>query len=122
MAFETHRLFPDILIQMVSVGEKTGTVDEVLLRSCSFFDAQVETALRRPDYGAAAPHVIIMGVVVAVMFIAVYSPIPLHYDGAGRNGHGYSGRGFRRRLGVPVFGEVRRDYEFKLRNTAILCL
>ena len=75
MAFETHRLFPDILIQMVSVGEKTGTVDEVLLRSCSFFDAQVETALSALTTVLQPIMLIIMGVVVAVMFIAVYSPI-----------------------------------------------
>ena len=72
MAFETHRLFPDILIQMVSVGEKTGTVDEVLLRSCSFFDAQVETALSALTTVLQPIMLIIMGVVV---FIAVYSPI-----------------------------------------------
>ena len=38
VAFNKYKLFPDMLIQMVSVGEKTAALDEVLNRSCSFFD------------------------------------------------------------------------------------
>ena len=40
MAFESYKLFPDILIQMVSVGERTASIDEVLSRTCKFFDEQ----------------------------------------------------------------------------------
>lgn len=89
MAFETRRLFPDILIQMVSVGEKTGTVDEVLLRSCAFFDSQVESSLSAMTTVLQPLMLVIMGVVVGVMFIAVYSPMLSIMNGL--DGTGYDG-------------------------------
>ena len=75
MAFESYKLFPPILIQMVSVGEKTGELDDVLMRSCSFFDEQVETALARLTAIIQPTMLIIMGGIVGLMFVAIYSPM-----------------------------------------------
>ncbi len=74
-AFSKHKLFPDILIEMVAVGEKTAAVDEVLNRSCGFFDDQVETTLTNV-VGVIQPMMLLMmGAIVAVLFIAIYSPM-----------------------------------------------
>ena len=45
VAFDSYKLFPQMMIQMISIGERTATLDEVLTRSCVFFDTQVETSL-----------------------------------------------------------------------------
>lgn len=74
-AFSKHKLFPDILIEMVAVGEKTAAVDEVLNRSCGFFDDQVETTLTNVVGVIQPVMLIMMGAIVAVLFIAIYSPM-----------------------------------------------
>ena len=40
-AFESYRLFPPMMVQMITIGEKTNALDDVLTRSCKFFDDQV---------------------------------------------------------------------------------
>ena len=74
-AFSKHKLFPDILIEMVAVGEKTAAVDEVLNRSCGFFDDQVETTLTNVVGVMQPVMLLMMGAIVAVLFIAIYSPM-----------------------------------------------
>ena len=74
-AFHKQRLFPDMLIQMMAVGEQTASLEEVLSRSCKFFDEQVETALTSLTSKIQPAMLCIMGAVVAVLFIAVYSPM-----------------------------------------------
>ncbi len=74
-AFSKHKLFPDILIEMVAVGEKTAAVDEVLNRSCGFFDDQVETTLTNVVGVIQPVMLLMMGGIVAVLFIAIYSPM-----------------------------------------------
>lgn len=75
MAFETYKLFPDMLVQMVSVGEKTNELDSVLSRSVSYFDEQVANSLSSVTSRLQPIILIIMGLVVGTMFVAVYSPM-----------------------------------------------
>lgn len=75
MALQNYKLFPVMLVQMVSVGERTGELESVLSRSCTFFDNQAErtvssiTSLLQPIILA------IIGISVGVLFYAVYSPL-----------------------------------------------
>lgn len=75
MAFEQYKLFPDILIQMISVGERTASLEEVLTRSCSFFDEQADSAIKAFTSAISPIMLMIMGGVVGVLFIAIYSPM-----------------------------------------------
>ncbi len=74
-ALNKHRIFPDMLMQMVAVGEKTGSLDEVLARSCSYFDEQVSRTLNSVT-SLIQPVVLgFMGGVIGIVFYAVYSPM-----------------------------------------------
>lgn len=75
VAFETYDLFPHMMIQMVTIGERTGTMEDVLMRSCAFFDNQVETSLNSLTSKIQPVMLMIMGVIVGTLFIAVYSPM-----------------------------------------------
>lgn len=75
VALNTYEIFPDMLIQMVSVGEKTGQLDEVLQRSCSFYDEQLAIALNSLTTVIQPVLLAIAGTVIGVMFMAIYSPI-----------------------------------------------
>ncbi len=75
MALSYYKVFPPLIIQMISVGEQTGNLAEVLIRSCPFFDNEAEriitsmTALLQPLILG------IIGLLVGTLFYAVYSPL-----------------------------------------------
>lgn len=75
VAFEKQNLFPSMLLQMVAVGERTASLDEVLTRSCSYFDDQVESSLNKTTSTITPVMLLILGAFIAIMFLAVYSPM-----------------------------------------------
>ena len=75
IAFNKYRLFPDIMDQMIAVGERTASLDEVLLRSCSFFDEAVETTLNSVTSKIQPFLLLLMGGTMIVLFLAVYAPM-----------------------------------------------
>ena len=75
VAFDSYNLFPQLMIQMVQIGEKTASLEDVLTRACDFFDAQVETSLNALVSKIQPTILLIMGGVVATLFVAVYSPM-----------------------------------------------
>ena len=74
-AFEAYDLFPHMMIQMITIGERTGTMEDVLMRSCAFFDNQVETSLNSLTAKIQPAMLMFMGLIVGTLFIAVYSPM-----------------------------------------------
>ncbi len=75
VAFDSYKLFPPMMIQMIEIGEKTASLDEVLTRSCNFFDGQVETKLNALVSKIQPTMLLIMGAIVGTLFVAVYSPM-----------------------------------------------
>ena len=73
--FEKYKLFPSILSQMVSIGEKTNSLDDVLTRSCSFFDEQVNTSIMGITSKIQPIMLGIMGGIIGFLFIGIYSPM-----------------------------------------------
>lgn len=74
-ALNSYHLFPTLLIQMVSVGEKTGNLDRVLLQSCSYFDNEAERSLTSMTTLIQPIMLGIIGGVVGLLFYAIYSPM-----------------------------------------------
>ncbi len=74
-AFESYKLFPPMMIQMITIGEKTNALDDVLTRSCNFFDTQVETSMNSLTNKIQPIMLLIMGGIIGVLFLAVYSPM-----------------------------------------------
>lgn len=79
-ALEKYKIFPLMLTQMVSVGEKTGKVDEVLARSAPYFESQVEQALTTATSLIQPVILIIIGACVGLLFYSVYAPITAALD------------------------------------------
>lgn len=84
VAFESYNIFPQMMLQMIAIGEKTAALDDVLMRSCTFFDNEVETSLNSLTSKIQPIMLIIMGAVVGTLFIAVYSPILSMMNGINR--------------------------------------
>jgi type IV pilus assembly protein PilC len=74
-SFKKQEIFPEMMIQMISVGEKTASLEEVLGRSSAFFDEQVEYSLTSMTSKIQPVMLTVMGLVIGTLFIAVYSPM-----------------------------------------------
>jgi type IV pilus assembly protein PilC len=74
-SLEETRIFPELSIGMVEVGESTGALPQMLSSVAEFFEEDVQTRL-----GAALSLIepvilIVMGIVVAFVLISLYLPI-----------------------------------------------
>lgn len=74
-AFESIGIFPTMLTKMVAIGERTNSLNDVLTRSCSYFDMQLDSSFNSFSSKIQPIMIAIMGAVVGTMFIAVYSPM-----------------------------------------------
>lgn len=75
-SFAKHpEAFPPILSQMVSVGEETGKMDEVLLKISSVFENESDQKLKAITSAVEPIILIFLGVGVAFLVISVIMPI-----------------------------------------------
>jgi len=70
---ETGRFTP-LVIQMVGVGETTGTLDEMLIRITEYYDIELENAIKKMTTYIEPALTLFMGVVVLFLALAVFLP------------------------------------------------
>lgn len=69
------KLFPDMLTEMINVGEHSGNIEEVLRSSSNYFDECVESSISRAIAALEPLMIIFLGAVVAVVILAVLVPM-----------------------------------------------
>ncbi|MBP7768479.1 type II secretion system F family protein [Candidatus Woesebacteria bacterium] len=74
-AISNYDAFPPILHQMISVGEETGKLDEVLGKLSLYFEQESEQAVKNLTAAMEPLIMIVLGVGVGAMVIAVIMPI-----------------------------------------------
>jgi len=68
-------VFPPMVISMISVGESTGGLDEMLGKIADFYDEEVDAAVSGLLALMEPVMIVFLGVVVGGMVIAMYLPI-----------------------------------------------
>ena len=68
-------VFPPMVVQMISVGEETGALDDMLTRIADFYDDEVDTAVDSLTSLIEPIMIVIMGTIVGGMVIAMYMPM-----------------------------------------------
>lgn len=68
-------LFPQMLVQMVSAGERTGRLGQVLERVSDFYEQEVETSLKGLTAMLEPIMITVMGGVVGTIGMAIMLPI-----------------------------------------------
>ena len=68
-------VFPDVAVKMVEVGESTGALQEMLNSLADFYDEEIETEVGRFITMIEPLLLVIMGVVIAVVVLALYMPL-----------------------------------------------
>jgi len=67
--------FPPLLVQIVSIGEQTGKLDELLLNAADTFDAEADSAISR--FMAIFPALLILLLALVIGFIIAATLLPL---------------------------------------------
>jgi type IV pilus assembly protein PilC len=68
-------VFPPMVVQMISVGEETGALDDMLEKIATFYDSEVDTSVEAMTSVIEPIMIVIMGVIVGGMLIAMYLPM-----------------------------------------------
>ncbi len=74
-AMENTGLFPNMVIQMIAVGEESGSLDEMSSKVADFYEADVDNAVDSMSSLLEPMIMAILGVLVGGLVIAMYLPI-----------------------------------------------
>ncbi len=74
-AMENTGLFPNMVIQMVAVGEEAGALDQMSAKVAEFYEAEVDNAVDSMSSLLEPLIMAILGVLVGGLVIAMYLPI-----------------------------------------------
>ncbi|HEY6866752.1 MAG TPA: type II secretion system F family protein [Candidatus Eisenbacteria bacterium] len=72
---KTSGVFPPMVVQMISVGEQTGALDEMLTKIAVFYEAEVDTAVDTLTSIIEPVMIVVMGGIVGGMVVAMYLPM-----------------------------------------------
>ena len=67
--------FPPLLVQITSIGEQTGKLDELLLNAAETFDAEADSAITR--FMAVFPAILILLLALVIGFIIAATLLPI---------------------------------------------
>ena len=75
VAMQNSEVFPNMVIQMVSIGEESGSLDGMLSKVADFFEAEVDDAVEALSSLMEPMIMVVLGTLIGGMVIAMYLPI-----------------------------------------------
>jgi len=79
---ETIRYFPEMVAQMIKVGEQTGRIDQMLERVADVFEEEVSALVGEMTKMIEPLIIVVLGGIVAFILVAMYLPIFMSAGGA----------------------------------------
>jgi type IV pilus assembly protein PilC len=74
-AMRNHKVFPEMVNQMIEVGEESGQISQMLDKVADFYDREVDSAAESLAASIEPIMVLLMGAVVGGMVICLYMPM-----------------------------------------------
>ncbi len=75
VAMQNTNIFPNMVIQMVSIGEESGALDNMLGKVADFFEAEVDDAVGALSSLMEPIIMVVLGTLIGGMVVAMYLPI-----------------------------------------------
>lgn len=72
---EQTGIFPGMVVQMISVGEATGAMDQMLAKIADFYDEEVDVAVETLTSSLEPMLMVFLGGIVGFVVVAMYLPI-----------------------------------------------
>jgi type IV pilus assembly protein PilC len=80
---KNDKLFPLLVVQMISVGEESGSVQEILEQLAIHYEAEVDDTLKNLSSVIEPLLILVIGAIVGVLALALITPIYSVYQTAG---------------------------------------
>jgi len=74
-AMQNANVFPNMVIQMASIGEESGALDNMLSKVADFFEQEVDDAVEALSSLMEPMIMVVLGVLIGGMVVAMYLPI-----------------------------------------------
>lgn len=74
-AMQNSNLFPNMVTQMVAIGEESGALDSMLSKVADFFEAEVDDAVEAMSSLMEPMIMVVLGGLIGGLVIAMYLPI-----------------------------------------------
>ncbi|MCD6051150.1 MAG: pilus assembly protein PilC, partial [Verrucomicrobia bacterium] len=74
-ALGKHPIFPTMIIRMMTAGEQTGKIDQMLERVADFLDEEIEVILAGLTSLIEPLLIVVLGVLIGGLVIAMFMPI-----------------------------------------------
>jgi type IV pilus assembly protein PilC len=74
-AMQNTSLFPNMVTQMVSIGEESGALDSMLAKVADFFEQEVDDAVEALSSLMEPIIMVVLGTLIGGMVVAMYLPI-----------------------------------------------
>jgi type IV pilus assembly protein PilC len=81
------KVFPSMVVRMIAIGEKTGSLEALLEKIAEFYDAQVKAAIKALTSLIEPILITFMGVIVGGVVLSVFLPILDVVGALGGGGH-----------------------------------
>ena len=75
VAMQNTQIFPNMVIQMVSIGEESGALDGMLGKVADFFEEEVDDAVEALSSLMEPVIMVVLGSLIGGMVVAMYLPI-----------------------------------------------
>ena len=75
IAMENTHLFPNMVVQMVAIGEESGALEKMLGKVADFYEEEVDTAVDSLSSLLEPIIMSILGILVGGLVVAMYMPI-----------------------------------------------
>ena len=72
---QNTQLFPNMVTQMVAIGEESGALDSMLGKVADFFEQEVDDAVEALSSLMEPIIMVVLGTLIGGMVIAMYLPI-----------------------------------------------
>lgn len=69
------RMFPPMVVQMITIGEESGSLDPMLAKVADFYEGEVDAAIESLTSAIEPVLIVTLGVVVGFIVIALFLPL-----------------------------------------------
>lgn len=75
LAMRATKVFPNMVVQMTSIGEESGALDDMLGKAADYYESEVDNAVDNLTAMIEPAVMVFLGVVIGGLIIAMYLPI-----------------------------------------------
>ena len=75
VSMQNTNVFPNMVLQMVAIGEESGSLDSMLSKVADFFEGEVDDAVAAISSLMEPVIMVVLGVLIGGLVIAMYMPI-----------------------------------------------